>query len=96
MDIYQQPAFLKERYTSFEQRWELRDQFNDIINLIEENKEKLRCMIGHRPDKKDEIEELIQQMDEFKVWSWREVDMDEEFYNRIEEFDKNTFILINK
>jgi hypothetical protein len=39
-------------------------------------------------------QDLLKEINDFRLWSWREVDRDDFFYKKIEEFDKRTFMLI--
>lgn len=91
---YQTPEFLKERYSSFEDRWNLRDQFEKIIQLLQNDKTKLEILIQKNISKKKQAQNIIKDIDEFRVWSWKEADRDEFFYNEVEKFDKETFILL--
>lgn len=94
MNNYNPPAFLNQRFPLFEQRWDLREQFYSILILMDVNKKMLYSLLNSQPTKKKQIHELLQQIDAFKIWSWREVDMDEYFYSRIQEFDRKTFELL--
>lgn len=91
MNTYKLPIFLEKRYPLFEQRWDLREQFSDIINLMELNKDILNRLLSQNHHKKEEIQILLNEMEEFRIWSWKEADRDEMFYNKIIEFDKKTF-----
>lgn len=92
---YQVPAFLRERYSSFEHRWNLRDQFEKIIQLLQNNKAKLEILIQKNINKREQAQNLIKDINEFRVWLWKEADMDEFFYEKIKKFDRQTFILLN-
>ena len=95
MNNYQSPIFLKQRYPDFDQRYDLREQFQQIILLMESNINKLESLILKNPKEIDKILCLLKEMREFRVWSWKEADMDNAFYNAIIDFDKRTFQLIN-
>lgn len=91
--MYTPPPFLQERHASFSERWALRDQFEKIIyrmetvlKNLEEKKEKIRDKVA--------VQVLIEEVKNFRVWSWKEADMDEEFYNTIQQFDRRAFQLL--
>lgn len=73
------PGCLLGRYPLFNQRWELRDQFAEILELMDRIELQVRSM----NDEAARI--LVREMEEFRVWSWHEVDRDEFFY-KIREF----------
>lgn len=91
---YTPPSFLEQRYSAFEERWELRDQYIKITGLMETNQSRL---MGLSPDHKnyERAQDLLKEMSEFRLWSWREVDRDDYFYGRIKDFDRRTFILMS-
>jgi hypothetical protein len=95
-DQYEPPKILFKRFQQFDQRWELREQFQEIISLMQGNQEKLRhCIQEKKTIRRKEMETLLREMEEFRVWSWKEADRDDYFYNTIIEFDKKCFELFH-
>lgn len=92
MESYIPPSFLKERYPSFEQRWDLRDQFIKITGLMDKNEIILKNIPQDHPNY-ILSQNLIKEMEGFRYWSWREVDRDDSFYKKIQEFDERTFMI---
>lgn len=45
--------------------------------------------------KREKAQNLIKDIDKFRIWSGKETDIDKFFYKAIENFDKHTFILLN-
>jgi len=89
---YTPPSFLKERYPSFEQRWDVRDQYIKITERMERNTSSL---MEFCPDHKNYLpaQDLLKEISEFRLWSWREVDRDDYFFHKIQEFDEKTYML---
>ena len=94
---YQPPSFLNERYPEFDERYDLREQFQRIVHLMESHQNRLESMIDEKNggDDLEKIQMLLKEMKQFRTWSWKEADMDEYFYNTIKDFDKRAFMLIN-
>lgn len=90
--MYRAPYLLKEHYPLFEQRWELRDQYQEIIRLMETHEAHLQ-KIQPSEMKYASAQVLLQEMADFKIWSWREVDREDFFYKKIEEFDRRAFMI---
>lgn len=92
---YRSPDFLNQRYQEFDQRYDLREQFQRILRLMESHQEKLESILILKKKDIGEIEKLLKEIKEFKIWSWKEADMDDGFYDTIKEFDERAFMLIH-
>lgn len=88
---YSPPPFLLERFPEFHQRYDLREQFVQILILMEKNCKKLEKQSQSISSKL-----LLDEIHQFKVWSWKEADRDDYFYQKIIEFDQKTFELCQR
>ncbi|NDC83864.1 hypothetical protein EB093_09450 [bacterium] len=76
------PTCLRGRYPLFEQRWELRDQFAEILDLMS----RIECGLRSLENNNELAGVLLREIEEFRVWSWREPDRDSYFYDEIRGF----------
>lgn len=88
--MYQAPYFLKKRYPLFEQRWDLRDQFAQILQRLGNHELNLQYICDNHKNH-ESAQMLLKEIKEFKVWSWKEADRDTFFYEKVKEFDKRAF-----
>jgi len=86
------PNFLLKRYPLFDQRWELRDQFDQILQLMDRHTSDLQS-IPRDDTNYISAQILLDEIASFKVWSWGEADRDDFFYKTVQEFDKRAHIL---
>lgn len=92
--MYETPNFLLQRFPLFEQRWELRDQYADILQLMDRHTSDLQS-IPRDDTHYTSAQILLDEIAKFKVWSWGEADRDDFFYKKIQEFDKRARILLS-
>lgn len=90
---YQIPQVLQERYLSYFERWGAREQFAEILELMQMNKTKLETALKSGSTQRAAIKALLLDIEAFKVWSWGESDRDEYFFEKIVEFDRRTYEL---
>jgi hypothetical protein len=92
---YKIPSYLKRQSTTFEQRWDLREDFLTILSMENHHINLLENSIKKYPQNL-ELTKLLQDILQFKTWSWKESDRDEYFYKCLIEFDNRVFNLIIK
>jgi hypothetical protein len=91
MDQYKPPNFLLKRYPNWDDRFDLREQFEEILLHINRNLQTLKAL-----EQDDKIKTLIQEIESFRVYPWKAADRDEFFYKKLIEFDRRTFSLLIK
>ena len=92
---YECPEMLKKRFPHFEQRWDARNQFDEICVKMQTNENDLKRLLEKVGSDTDTIKFLIKEMNEFRVWSWKEADRDDYFFQCVEDFDRRTFHLLH-
>jgi hypothetical protein len=63
----------------------LREQFEEILLHVEGNLQALKAL-----EQDEKIKALIQEIESFRVYSWKEAERDEYFYEKLIEFDRRT------